>query len=118
MDDSKIEELLRESWQPEPPDGMRDRVMGRAQHELNRRTLRFPRISIPRWQAGLAVACLVLLLACGISDSARESRIASLESSNAPRIRVLMAQRPLTLGEGRAQLYRLLRDPSSDLIVP
>ena len=118
MEDREIEELLRESWQPEPPEGMRDRVISRAKRELGRRILWFPRLVIPRWQVGLAVAALVIVIACGISNTARENRLASLESSEYPQSRILVAQRPTTLGVGRAQLYRLLRNPSSDLIVP
>ena len=118
MDDNRIEDLLRKSWQPEPPEGMRGRVLERAGSELHRRRFRLMWPVLPRWQVGLAAASLLVVLVCGISNSARESRLAALENSETPPARVLVAQRPLTLDEGRLQVYRMLRDPSSDLLVP
>ena len=118
MENREIEELLRESWQPEPPEGMRERVMNRARRELHRRTFLFPWPALPRWQAGFAVAGLAVFIACGVSNMARENRLAALENREVRQTRILVAQRPLALSEGRVRLYRLLEDPSSDLIVP
>ena len=76
----------------------------------------FPRFVIPRWQVGLAVAVLAIIIACGISNVARENRLAALESSDTAQSRILVAQRPLPLGESRIQVYKLLRDSSADSI--
>lgn len=118
MEDKQFEELLRESWEPEPPDGMRERVMNRAQAELGRRTFQFPWPEMPRWQVGLALTGVLILLVCGMSSISRETRLAALESSDYAQPRIFMAQRPMSMGIGRAQLFRLLDDPTSELIVP
>jgi prolipoprotein diacylglyceryltransferase len=97
---------------------MRQRVMNRAQAEMGRRTFRFPWLQMPRWQAGLALAGLLILLVSSLSDMSREKRLAALESSDYAQPRVLLAQRPLTLGESRAQACRLLNDSGSDIVTP
>lgn len=118
IDDNRIEELLRESWQPEPPDGMRERVLDRARPQLNRRRFWFPRIAIRRWQLGLAAAALLVVVICGQSDSARVSRLAALENGQVVNTNMLMAQRPLTLGQTRSEVERLLKDSAAESIVP
>jgi hypothetical protein len=118
MEDKQIEELLRESWQPEPPDGMRKRVMNRARRELRPRWFFLPRLALPRWQAAFALAAAVIMLACGISNSARENRLAALENRDSLQGCVIVAQRPATLGESRLRLARLMEDPDSNLTAP
>ena len=118
MKDKQIEELLRESWQPEPPKGMRARVLNRARRELRPRWFFFPRLSLPRWQSAFALAAAVTVLACGISNSVRETRLAALENRDSLPGCVLVAQRPMTLGESRLQLARLMENPDSSLTAP
>jgi hypothetical protein len=117
MDDRRIEDLLRESWKPEPPDGMRERVMERAKPELTRGWFWFPRFSIPRWQLGFAAAVLLIVAGLSVSNSAREARLAALESCQEAPVRVMVAQRPMTFAEERIQLYKMLRDPACGPVV-
>jgi len=74
MDENRVEEMLRGSWSPEPPDGMRERVLSRARREP--RVVRL--FGMPRWQAALVIASVLVVLFSGFSDSARHRRLAAL----------------------------------------
>ncbi len=113
MEDKRIEELLRESWNPEPPDGMRDRVLNRARRELTR-----PLFWFPRWQAACVSAALAVVLACNLMAAAQESRIAALVQSDGSAPRVVVARGAAALSHSRAQIHALLRDPSAELSLP
>jgi len=75
MDDRRIEEMLRRSWQPQPPDGMRERILRRSRQELERRR--------PIWRFALrrpvfAALALAVLLAVNVSDHYRQARISAM----------------------------------------
>ena len=75
MDDRRIEEMLRESWKPEPPDGMRERVLRRARGELAHS--RQPVLGMSRWKFALASLGLLVILLANISDHARQIRLSA-----------------------------------------
>jgi len=74
MDDKRMEGMLRESWSPEPPDGMRERVLRRARAELGQPT----RPAIFQWKPLLATLAIVIVLLTNISDQCRQSRLAAM----------------------------------------
>jgi len=85
MDDRHIEEMLRESWKPEPPEGMRERVLRRARQELARSGR--PVIGISRWRFAAASLALLAILLTGLSDAARQSRLsAMMDGASSPKI--------------------------------
>lgn len=118
MDDKRIEDMLRSSWQPLPPDGMRDRVLNRARRELTRPLRWFPRPAVPKWQVALVSAALAVVLACNLMGAAQESRIAALAESDDSPPRVMVAHGVRTLSYSRAQINDLLNDPSAELLLP
>jgi len=76
MDDKRLEDTLRESWRPELPDGMRERVLRAARQGLlsaNR-----PRLRIPRWKPLLAGIAIVIVLSTSIANHQVEVRLAAL----------------------------------------
>ena len=76
MDDRRLEELLRDSWSPLPPEGMRERVLRRSREELARRR---PRIAwLVGWKPALAAVAVLFVLMMNISDYATSRRIAAL----------------------------------------
>jgi len=81
MDDKRIEELLRESWSPKPPDGMRERVLRRSREEL-----RQSRPTKLGWRPIFATIAIVMVLATGISDHYRQVRLANLMDGASPRL--------------------------------
>ena len=107
MDDRRIEELLRDDWQPQPPDGMRERVMNRARGELLRERSRPTILGMNRWSAVLAALGIVLIILTNVSDHARHSRIAAMMGSDTHR---MAAPHPdgKTLFELRRELDDLL----------
>lgn len=75
MDDRNIEEMLRRSWQPEPPEGMRERVLRRSRQE--------PERGRPTWRFLLrkpvfAALALAVVLAVNVSDHYRQARMSAL----------------------------------------
>jgi hypothetical protein len=76
MDDKRIEDMFRESRQPEPPDGMRDRVLRAARQELVRS--RRPGIHLLRWKPLLASLAALIVLLTNIADQHVQTRLAVL----------------------------------------
>jgi len=112
VDDERIEEMLRESWQPQLPDGMREKVLGRARAEAFRRQgLGWFAVS-RRWQTALAVAGVLIVILTAVSDVSRQSRLAAYECREAPRKRMVLAREPVTMAEWRAELDRIIGNPS------
>lgn len=72
MDDKRIEEMLRECWQPEPPNGLRDKVFRQN----------VQRCPISRWKLALAGIGVAVVILSGLDDSARGDRLACLTGSN------------------------------------
>lgn len=76
MDDKRIEETLRESWKPEMPDGMRERVLRAARQGLL--SAHRPRLRFPRWKPLLAGIAIVIVLSTSIANHQVETRLAAL----------------------------------------
>jgi len=81
MEDKKIEKLLRQAWQPTPPEGMRERVLRRSREEFRRS--RWVKVG---WRPIFATIAIVMVLATGISDHYRQVRLANLMDGASPRI--------------------------------
>lgn len=75
MDDRRIEELLQQSWQPAPTDGMLARTLARAQEEMAQRQRR-PAIS--RWKLAFAAVGVAVMIGTNVSDRATQTRIAAM----------------------------------------
>ena len=78
MDDKHIEDMLRDSWSPEPPEGMRERVLGRARQELPARRAGWGLLGMSGWKLAFASLCLLTILVSNLADSARQVRLAAL----------------------------------------
>ena len=76
MDDKRIADVLRESWKPEMPDGMRERVLRAAREELLR--VDRPRFRFLHWKPLLAGIAAVIVLSTNIADSRVQARLARL----------------------------------------
>ena len=76
MDDKRIEDMLRESRQPEPPDGMRDRVLRAARQELTRSHRRG--IRSLGWKPLLASLAALIVLLTNVADHRVQTQIAAL----------------------------------------
>ncbi len=107
MDNERIEEMLRDSWQPLPPEGMRDRVLRRARREAPGVRRRFRLFALPWLRPALAALGVLIVLLTSVSDSARQSRLAQLENGPASETRALVAAHPVTMAQWHAELYRL-----------
>jgi len=77
MNDDRIEELLRGTWQPEPPEGMRGRVLARAREETARRR-RFDFSWTLGWKPALAALGIVIVLLANMDDNRREARVMAM----------------------------------------
>lgn len=108
MDEREIEKLLREAWRPQPPEGMRERVLERARQELRSRHRWF---AVRRWEAAWALIGVLIVLGAGISDFARQARIAAIVHVSEQS--ALVAARPVTLGEWRREISRLMDSGSA-----
>ena len=102
MDDKRIEELLRESWSPKPPEGMRERVLRRSREEL--RQTRPTRIG---WRPIFATIAIVMVLGTGISDHCRQVRLAELMDGASP-TKMSAPFDPSSLLKQRQQIESLL----------
>lgn len=76
MDDKRMEETLRESWQLETPDGMRERVLRSARQGLL--SANSPRVRVPRWKPLLAGIAVAIVLSTSIANYQVEARLAAL----------------------------------------
>ncbi|MEN6356912.1 MAG: hypothetical protein ABFD83_07500 [Armatimonadota bacterium] len=97
MDDRQIEDMLRKSWQPEPPNGMRERVITKAKLELTKhrqeRSLGVMRL----WKTALVAAIVLFVIIAWVGDSARQNRIdiaLNGASVNSPDLRVAQTWSP------------------------
>jgi hypothetical protein len=91
---------------------MRERVLRRARGEASEGRGRFRLFALPWLRPALAALGVLIVLFAALSDSARLSRLAALENHNAPETRALVAARPVTMAQWRAELYRLTESPS------
>ena len=77
-DETRIEQLLRDAWSPEPPDGLRGRVLRRAQEETAGARRMYTRLRLSPWKLALAGLGLALVVLSNLSDGARDARIAAM----------------------------------------
>jgi len=76
MDENRVEKTLRESWKPEMPDGMRERVLRAAREELLR--AHRPRARFLHWKPLLAGIAAVIVLSTNIADYRVQVRLTRL----------------------------------------
>jgi len=108
MDDKRIEKLLKDSWDVNTPDGMRGRVLDRAR---SRPAFSF---GLPKWQTAFAVAGLVIVLAAGASEHAREARLSRMADSR-PASQAAPLIRDREWMKQRRELSRLLAQAGTDI---
>lgn len=75
MNDKRIEDILKQSWNPEPNDGMRERVLSRAKEIAGRK--RMPLI-FRQWKTAFAVVGLAIVIFTNVSDNARQDRMTAI----------------------------------------
>lgn len=76
MEDKRIEEMLRECWTPEEPEGMKARALRQSRQEFGRQHTR--RLINSRWKLALTCAGILIVLATSISDHARQNRLSAM----------------------------------------
>lgn len=103
MEDRRIEDLLRQSWNPEPPEGMRERVLRRGREELSRKRCHWWGMSPFTWKLVFASVGVVLVVFSFVAEVVRESRIHSL-SNGLPPARVICTEHPGNLLERRKSI--------------
>jgi hypothetical protein len=81
MNDERIENILRESWNPEPPEGMRERVLRKGRLELNRGSRHALVIPINRWKLALVGLAILTVFLTNVSDYARQKRVTEMLGS-------------------------------------
>ncbi|MCL5103053.1 MAG: hypothetical protein M1133_02910 [Armatimonadetes bacterium] len=100
MNDHQIEDMLRRSWRPEPPDGMRDRVLRRARAELAK-----PKpgrvFGMSRWKLALTGIGIAIVIFTNVSDSVRQSHLSAMISGNTP---------AATLAKGNGSIFETRRE--------
>jgi len=77
MNDDRIEELLRKTWQPEPPEGMRERVLARAYKKMAKRR-RFDFTWMLGWKPALTALGIAIVLLSNMDDNRREARVTAM----------------------------------------
>lgn len=107
MNDKHIEDILRESWSPEPPDGLRERVLSKGREELLRD--RDPgRQRWFTWRVALVGAGVAILLVTNLMNISTESQVAQMLQETRSERFTTVAQRPVTLGEWRRSMDEIL----------
>ena len=77
MNDDRMEELLRKTWQPEPPEGMRERVLARAYKKMAKRR-GFDFSWMLGWKPALTALGIVIVLLSNVADDRREARLTAM----------------------------------------
>jgi hypothetical protein len=105
-------DLLRQSWQPEPPEALRERVIraGRTQLLLEQNRDRRPWFT---WRLALAGLGIAVVFATNISDQVTQSRVAQIVRSSQAPASAMLAQRPVTLGQWRRSMDEFLSSNGS-----
>lgn len=78
MDDKHVEDMIREQWSSEPPEGMKERVLRRSRQELALRTRRGRLTGLLRWKPLLAALAVLSIVGTGLSDHFRQERISAM----------------------------------------
>lgn len=107
MNDKHIEDILRESWSPEPPEGMRERILRRGRVELlhekdNKRRRWFT------WRTAMVAAGIVTVLLTNLADMSTRSKVAEMTKQASPQCFTTVAQRPISLGQWRYSMNEYL----------
>jgi len=81
MDEKRIEDMLRKSWSPQPPDGMRERILRQSRVELHKSS-KTTIWGASRWKFALVSLAVAIVVICNISDHQRSVRIAKMTGSS------------------------------------
>jgi uncharacterized paraquat-inducible protein A len=103
MNDKQIENLLKECRFPEPPTGMRERVLHRAGREL---THSRPRLLT--WKSALVCAGVLIILVSNCMNFACEKKLAAMTGSGNSSISTTVSKSNLLAN--RREMERLLAD--------
>lgn len=106
MDDKHIENSLREAWNPQPPDGMRERIMRASRQELAGRQRGRSNILLVRMKFALAALVLLTILFTNISEYARQCRMSALVGGS--------PVKSINLRERNRMIGELMASSSSD----
>jgi len=111
MDDKRMEESLRSAWSPQPPDGMRERVLRRAHEQSARSRSARPIFGVARWKFAFAGLGIAVVLLGNTADYARQSRMAQMmDGASAAGAAIGTG----TLLEQRREIERLLAQAPPD----
>lgn len=112
MNEKRIEELLRDSWSPQPPDGMRERVLRKGREALlQERGTRKQRWF--NWRFALVGAGLAAVLFTHAADQSTRARLVQISGERPAAVSTVVAQRPLTMGSWRTKGGWLLADTAA-----
>ena len=112
MNDKQIEDVLRESWSPEPPDGLRARVLRGSRTELLHKQARSARPWFT-WRMALTGLGIAVVLVTNISDRVTQSRVAEIANPRPSSASSMVAQGPVTLGQWRRNMDQFLSSDGS-----
>lgn len=76
MNDKRIEEMLKENWSPNPPDGMKERILRRSREEIARKHSRV--FLVANWKPVLAAVAALLVILTNVSDYRCQTRISAM----------------------------------------
>ena len=84
MTKRRIEDKLRDYWDPKPPDGMWERTVMRARQEAaewhaNRRVF-----GVSRWKLALAAMGVAIVAFTNIAENVREERMVTMAGNVSP----------------------------------
>ena len=111
MDDKRIEDMLRDSWQPSTPNGMRDRTLRLARQELSKRKRLV--FGISRWKIALTALGIVIVLLTNTANSRMDKRIDAIvcrQSVGCPDARVAQMISPQEWQRQQSQMVDSLFD--------
>lgn len=108
MNDKHIEDILRESWSPESPDGMRDRVLRKTRESMLQEE-RAPRLRLA-WRFVLVTAGVLIVFLTQLADRSTQMRLARMTEDRPLMGSTVVAQRPPTLGNWRTYEGLLVTD--------
>ena len=113
MDDRRIEDVLRDSWQPMPPDGMRDRTLRLARKELARRQGGRRILGMGWWKIALPALGIMIVILTNVADSRLEERIDAMvcrQSTGGPEAQVAQMISPQEWQRRQSQILDRLYD--------
>ena len=86
MNDKRIEEMLKDSWSPNPPDGMKERILRRSREEIARKHASRWTFCIANWKPVMAAIAILLVIITNISDYRCQERISAMMDGSPQRI--------------------------------